>query len=312
VTKLERFFFEPIVFRGLFVMRAAFGLIAAFYYLRLAPYLQVFFGPNGVGGYATAQRWPTFPIAATEGLENFEVLRHVSEPGAVWALWGALLLAATLFAVGLFTRPAGLVLAALHMIFAAHQPSLMAGWAKLYPTFVLYLALAPSGRAWSADAWLRTRKNAGLLACEAFKPWAVRLLQVHVIAMYATAGWPRLRAQAWLHGETVLHAVADTRFGRWGLEWHGLQPLLAVATYYALAIEPAATLFLPFRATRRWCALGLITLHLGIELLADTGMWQFMMSAAVLAFLPDAWFRWIPGLRAQSATVELVELAPSA
>lgn len=302
MTALERFFFEPVRFRGLFVMRAAFGLIAVFYYVRLLPYLQVFFGPHGVGGHATAERWPSFPFAATEGFEHFELLRHVSQPGAVWALWAGLLAAALLFAVGLFTRPAGLALAALHVIFAAHQPQLSMGWAQLYPTFVVYLALTRSGQAWSVDAWLRGRKDASYRASYELNPWAFRLLQIHVIAMYATAGWPRFVAQAWLRGETVLHAVADTRFGRWGVDWHGLQPLLALATYYALAIEPAATLLLPLRATRRWCALGLLALHLGIELVADVGMWQFMMSAAVLSFLPDAWFAWIPGLRAAAVT----------
>jgi hypothetical protein len=297
VSKLEQFFFAPIRFRGLFVMRAAFGLIAIFYYLRLSTYLMVFFGPNGIAGHETARRWPTFPIAATEGFEHFELLRYLSQPGAVWALWLLLLASAGCFAVGLFTRPAGLALAALHTVFAAHQPHLTMGWAQLYPAFVVYLALAPSDQAWSADAWRRQRKTPSYDGTERFSPWALRVLQVHVIAMYATAGWPRFTAHAWLHGETVLHAVADTRFGRWGWDWHALQPLLAAATYYALVLEPAATLLLPLRITRRWCALGLIALHLGIELLADVGMWQFMMSAAVLAFLPDAWFGWIPGLR---------------
>jgi hypothetical protein len=277
-------------------MRAAFGLMVLWYYLRLSPYLQVFFGPAGVGGFDTAERWPTFPIAATEGFENFELLRHISQPGVVVALYVALLLAALLFAVGCFTRVAGLSLAALHVIFAAHQPHLTMGWAQIYPAFVVYVALAPSGRFWSVDAWLRRRQSSLPSAPAAFAAWPLRLVQLHVIAIYLTAGWPRFTSQAWLHGETVLHAVADTRFGRWGTEWHGLQPLLTVATYYALAIEPAAVVLLPLRATRRWCALGLIALHLGIELVADVGMWQFMMVAALCAFLPDAWFGRLPGL----------------
>jgi hypothetical protein len=301
VTTLERFFFAPIRFRGLFVMRAAFGLIAAYYYLRLLPHVQELFGPGGVSGYQTARRWPTFPIPVTESFENFEMLRHVSDPRVVWVLYGALLLSAVLFAFGLLTRWAGFSLAALHVIFAAHQPNLTWGWAQLYPAFVLYLALSPSGQAWSIDIWLKRRKNPAHQEGAQFCPWALRLLQVHVIAMYATAGWPRFTGEAWLRGQTVLHAVADTRFGRWGIDWHALQPLLAAGTFYALAIEPAATVLLPIRATRRWCALGLISLHMGIELVADVGMWQFMMSAAVCAFLPDKWFDWVPGLRDRGA-----------
>jgi hypothetical protein len=293
---IERFFFAPLRFRGLYVMRAAFGAIALFYYLRLLPYVQQLYGPAGVNGYQTARRWPTFPMPVTENLEHFELLRQLSDPRLVWALYGALLLSAALFALGLLTRAAGLALAALHAVFAAQQPTLSLGWAQLYPLFVLYLALAPSGACWSVDAWLAQRKHPARPPSPQFSAWPLRLLQVHVIAMYASAGWPRFTGQAWLRGETVLHAVADTRFGRWDLSWQALQPLLTLATYYALAIEPAATLLLPIRATRRWCALALIALHLGIELMADIGMWQLMMATAVCAFLPDAWFGWIPGL----------------
>lgn len=310
MSKLEAFFFAPVRFRGVFVMRAAFGLIAAFYYLRLWPYVQAFFGPDGVAGYRTAERWPSFPIASTEGFEQFDVLRHVASPALIWALYMALLGAALLFALGLWTRAAGFALAALHVVFAARLPYLMMGWAQLYPAFVVYLALAPSGQAWSVDAWLKRRKDATFRASYELVAWPLRLLQVHVIAMYATAGWPRLVAGAWLHGETVLHAAADTRFGRWGVDWHALQPLLAAATYYGLVIEPAATVLLLFRMTRRWCALGLMALHLGIEVLADVGMWQYMMLAGVCAFLPDEWFRWVPGLGMREAAPTDAPLGP--
>jgi len=297
MATIERFFFQPLRFRGLFVMRAAFGLIAIFYYLRLLPYVQVFFGPAGVNGHDTARRWPGFPMAVTENLEHFALLLRVADPSVVWLLYGLLLMAALLFTLGLFTRVAGVLLAVLHAIFASHQPSISGGWVKLYPLLVLYLTLAPSGAAWSLDAWRKRRRDPTHRPSSVFSPWALRLLQVHVIAMYATAGWPRLVNQAWLRGETVFHAAADTRYGRWDLNWHTLHPLLSLCTYCALVLEPAATLLLPWRVTRRWCALALIALHLGIEVIADVGMWGFMMTAAVWAFLPDDWFRRVPGLQ---------------
>ncbi len=297
MASVERFFFQPLRFRGLFVMRAAFGLIAVFYYLRLLPYVQVFFGPAGIGGNDTAQRWPGFPMPVMENLEHFALLGDVASPSLVWLLYGLLLLAAVLFTLGLFTRVAGVLLVVLHAVFASRQPGLGGGWNKLYPVLVLYMTLAPSGAAWSLDAWRNRRRDSAYRPSSVFSPWPLRLLQVHVIAMYASAGWPRLVNYAWLHGETVLHAAADTRFGRWDLNWQALHPLLSLATYCALVLEPAATFLLPWRVTRRWCALALIALHMGIELVADVGMWGFVMTAAVGAFLPDHWFRWLPGLK---------------
>jgi hypothetical protein len=297
MASIERFFFQPLRFRGLFVMRAAFGLVAVFYYLRLLPYVQVLFGPAGVNGHDTARRWPGFPMAVTENLEHFGLLADVADPSLVWALYGLLLLTAVSFTLGLFTRVAGVLLALLHAIFASHQPTLSGGWVKLYPALVLYLTVAPSGAAWSLDAWRKRRRDPTFRPSNIFSPWALRVLQVHVIAMYATAGWPRVVNPAWLRGESVFRAAADMRYGRWDLNWHALHALLTVASYYALVLEPAATLLLPWRLTRRWCALALIALHLGIELVADVGMWGFVMIAAVSAFLPDRWFCWIPGLK---------------
>jgi hypothetical protein len=295
VPALERFFFEPLRFRGLYVMRAAFGAIALFHYLRLLPHVSALFGPGGINGRETAQRWPAFPMPVTEDLEHFALLRHVSSPALVVLLYAVLLLASAAFMLGLRARLTGLLLLALHLVFTSHQPG-FDGWVRLFGPFLAYLLLMPCGAAWSLDAWRAARRH-GPREPAPFAAWPLRLLQVHVIAMYATAAWPRLAAEAWLRGETVLYAVADTRFGRWDVDYFALRGALVALTWFALVLEPAATLLLPFRSTRRWCALALIGLHLGIEVLADTGMWQFMMCAVLLAFLPDRWFDRLPGLR---------------
>lgn len=295
MAALERFFFEPLRFRGLYLMRAAFGAIALYYYLRLLPHVQALFGPGGLGGRDTALRWPAFPLPVTEDLEHFALLRHIGSPWLVTLLYVLLLLAAAAFMLGLRARWAGLLLLVLHLVFGSHQPG-FEGWVRLFGPFLAYLLLTPCGAAWSLDAWLAARRH-GPRPPAPFAAWPLRLLQVHVIAMYAIAGWPRLTAEAWLRGETVLYAVADTRFGRWDIDYFALPGVLALLTWLAFVLEPAATLLLPLRPTRRWCALALMGLHLGIEALADTGMWQFMMCAALLAFLPDRWFARVPGLR---------------
>jgi len=175
----------------------------------------------------------------------------------------------------------------------------------MFPAFCLYVTLCPSGKAWSVDAWRKARRGSKPSdALPSFSPWPLRLLQVHVVMMYTTVGWPRLTQPGWLNGEQVFHAMADTRFARWDLDWFALFPLLTVATYFALFMEPAASLLLPIKKTRRWAALGLLGLHIGLELTVDIEMWQFLMSAVVLSFLPDHWFSWIPGLRSNGRVAE--------
>lgn len=293
---LERCFFEPTRARAPFLIRAGLGAIVTFHYLRLAPHVLTLYGPGGINGLETAERWPRFPMLATEGFERFDLLATISDPTIVLSLYWALIVSGALFAIGLATRSAGIAMIALHVVFAAHQPDLTGGWAKLLPAFALYVVLTPSGRALSVDAWWAARRGRRVADPYLIRPWPLRLLQVHVVTMYMVAGWPRLTRAAWLRGEQVFHAVVDTRFGRWDVDWYAMKPLLVAASYYAFALEPLATLLLPWRRTRRWCALALIALHLGIELLADVGMWHFLMVTVVLAFLPEPWLAKFPGL----------------
>jgi hypothetical protein len=43
----------------------------------------------------------------------------------------------------------------------------------------------------------------------------------------------------------------------------------------------------------RYYAVALIGMHLGIEVISETGFWQFWMIAALFVFMPRDWFRWM-------------------
>jgi hypothetical protein len=165
----------------------------------------------------------------------------------------------------------------------------------MFHVFALYVVLSDAGAGYSVDAWLSRRGRAAASDPSNVNdsvlgsPWAFRLLQLHVVCMYLVTGWPRLAHRGWLDGETLFHAVADVRYGRLLLDWYALEPLLRIASYAVLVLEPLATVLLLVPATRRWCALALIGMHLGIEATTDVGMWQFTMIAGLVAFLPDAW-----------------------
>ncbi|MEZ4437315.1 MAG: hypothetical protein R3F65_33395, partial [bacterium] len=53
--------------------------------------------------------------------------------------------------------------------------------------------------------------------------------------------------------------------------------------------------------TRRWMALLLMTVHLGLELTALVGAWQLMMLSVLLTFLPPRWLRRVFGWPARLA-----------
>lgn len=308
---LEGWFFSPTDTRQLLVQRAGFGAVLVYYYLHMLPNVAAFFGPQGLGGFDTREQWPTFPGTLVETrYPQFRWLDGVESAAVIYSVYALLLVSSLCFCVGLFSRTSGVIATLLHLMFTAQQPDVSGGWVSMIPAFILYVVLAAPGRAFSVDSWMRKRRARRSTAAGAPSPehalpalspyvraaWPLRLMRVHVIAMYIAAGVPRFVQPGWYNGETVYNAVSDARFGRFPVfDWYEVKPVLTALAYYAFILEPLAAVLLWFPRTRHWCALALIALHMGIEILSDVGMWQFTMSVAVLCFLPPHWFRrWLP------------------
>jgi hypothetical protein len=228
------------------------------------------------------------PARAREGA--FDWLARNESPALVSALFALGLAASALFALGAFTRPAGAVALAVYTLFHARNPYATAGWSVMLKPFLLYVLLAPTGRFGSVDAW-RRGDRAALADPAAWRGpgWPLRLLQVHLCAMYLVAGWSRLESPSWWAGEATFASVSDLFYARFDFDWQAMKPLLEVATYAALALEGLAPLVLWLPRIGPVWALALLALHAGLEVVDNHGSWQFLMGAALLTFLPPAW-----------------------
>jgi hypothetical protein len=272
--------------------RAGLGFVLLVSHLQYLPYVGLFFGPHGIGGHDSIARHPGYPGVAFQWFPPFRLVHLLSSEAAVWALYGLLLVAAACFAVGFKGRVAGAVAGVLHIVFNAHNPKIDAGWAWLIGPFVLYLTLCDASSQLSIDGWRARRR--GRAPARVAAPWGMRLLQVHLCAMYLIAGFERLDAAGWRHGDMVLHALINTQYGRFDVDWLALAPALRALTFAILLLEPAAPflLWLPF--VGRYTAIALIAMHLGLEVLIDAGWWQPMMISALVTFLPPRWLRRLP------------------
>ena len=281
---------SPVDSLAICMSRALLGATLVAAYLQYLPFAHTFFGPHGIGGYDTLERHPHFTGMAFEWYTQIRVLHLLSAEWAMWSLYAVLLLSSTAFAIGMRPRITGAIAALLHMIFYAHNPMLDGGWGSLMGPFVLYVVLCDCGAQLSFDAWWQRRRG-GDVAPRRIEPWGMRLLQVHVCVQYLWPGFDRLDAPGWVQGEMVLRELLNSEYGRFELDWMVLAPVLKVITLAVLVIEPAAPFILWMRFVGRYWALALIGMHLGMELLLDTGWWQPMMIAALLPFLPARWLR---------------------
>ena len=149
-----------------------------------------------------------------------------------------------------------------------------------------------AGRHLSVDAWRAARRGAPP-ASWLGPGWPLRLMQIHVCCMYVAAGWSRLDKESWLTGELVYVALSGATHSRFVIDWSPFMPILAIGTWGALFLEVTAPVLLWPRLTRRAWALGLVGLHLGLELTTNVGWWQSVMIAGLLSFL----LPWSPGTR---------------
>lgn len=301
---LARFFFAPAPRTWSVVGRVGLGVVLFFAWFLYAPMLGDAYGPDGLWGARTLEHVST-PLPPLGPLESFAWLRSVRSFGLIVCLYVLLLLSALSFAAGFLTRTSGLTLALLHVLFVARQPTAMWGWSLLVHAFVLYVVAADPGRAFSVDALLRQRRN-GAPWRQPFRgpAWPLRLLQIHLCCMYATAGYSRFDRPMWLEGDAVFEALHHLTFGRFPFDLAPFMPVLVAMTYCAFVLEPAAVVLLWIRRTRTVVALLLVGLHVGLELLTTVGWWNFVMILALCAFLPE---RWLSALVFRSAEPRAIE-----
>lgn len=219
----------------------------------------------------------------------------------VVGLYATLLAASLAFALGLFTRWAGVVALLIHLFFVGLHPLAHYGWASMVMPFGLYVVLSRAGDYASLDAWRRRRR--GLPPPAATLPgWPQRLLMVHVAAMYFFSGFARIDDADWLAGQVLFEALSRALFTRFSFDLQPWKPALLLLSRAVFVLEPAAALGLWVPRLRTFLALALIAMHVILEVLTNVGWWNFIMIGGLLTFLPPAWVcRLLPGSPARAA-----------
>jgi hypothetical protein len=271
---IERFFLGQVAIEPLALARILYGLTLFSSYALVSNELESIFGPESISVYVSADRAALFV------------------PQHLWLSHVVLLVSCALFCVGFLTPLAGVMVIVGHLGF--HEVSFMHswGWTRLVHPFVAYLVLANSGARYSVDAFLRRRIWPDAPVVQTVVAWPLRILQCHITALYLTVAWHRIFNVHWHTGSMVYVALSNTVFGRFPLaELHDVKPILAVACWVAWLFELGAPLFLWIPKTRTIFVLGLMTMHLGLELTSTVGFWQLAMLSLLWAFMPPAWAR---------------------
>ena len=284
------------IFRLVFV-----GLLTAILLAHVGVFAEYFSDASPINGEWARQAFPT----------RWSLFFHVRSPGGVMALFWVAVVFHVAWAAGAATPLSAAVSILCWVSMFGRNPMLFAYPDQFMLMMALLLALSPSGRAVSVDAWLR-RRFAG--AEDRTVPvWCRRLLQLQVAVLYTGTGLLK-SGPTWIKDGSAIYFTLVNPYNRHfdvGAQLAAIQPwILRPATYLVLVWEVGFLGFVVVHWIRessgskripdlRWLFLGFgVLMHLGIQAMLYVVQFSALMLASYVVFLGPqeaervlAWFR---------------------
>ena len=286
----NRFWFTPADPATLGLIRICAGAMLFYTHLVWSFDLAAFFGPNSWLDREFLEQLQRGSLVGSH-------LWWCETPAALWTVHVLALAVFALFTVGLATRTTGVLAYLLTISYAHRTPMAMYGLDQINTYLSLYLALGPSGAAYSLDRWLKTRGQrlatpAGPAGPSVSANIAVRLMQVHLCVMYFFAGISKLQGPAWWQGTALWGAVANLEYQSLNLVWLVHMPLLVnLLTQVTVFWELFYCVLIWHRLTRPLMLAVALPLHLGIGLGMGMPTFGLVMLFANLSFFEPTFVR---------------------
>ena len=250
----------------------------------------------------------------------FSVWFHVTDPTEMALVHAGILVVMLMFTAGLFTRVTGVLTWVAAIGYLHRTQHVLFGMDTMMNILLFYLMIGNSGAALSVDrviaryrAARASLRNTGAIndatrAYLAVPPrsaaagFAVRLLQVHFCFIYLAAGLSKLKGSAWWNGSAFWDVMVNPEFTLMRYHWFeeavrsfvASKPLYNAVTilgvWFTLFLE-IGTPFLVWTRARPFMLWMCVLLHAAIGVLMGLILFELLMMAMLLAFIPPRVFR---------------------
>ncbi len=233
---------------------------------------------------------------------RIDLLGSVVDPRLSLAFLIAILVAALLTTVGLFTRVSSALLA-LGIVCLNHRNGIiLQGGDTALRCCVLYVALMPGGAMYSIDAWRRAAK--GDLSVALASVWPQRLVAWNCALVYLTTVWLKLENEVgnpWRDGSATWYPARLIEMARFPVPpFMNEFPMVRITTYGTLIVEVALGTIAFYRPCRKWALLGGVLLHLYIELTMNVPIFPYVMVAMYVSYYSGEEVEgWVSRMRAR-------------
>lgn len=261
------------------------------------------------------------------GSPDWSIWFHVTSPNSQLAVHMFFIAASICFTIGFCTRISAAITWFAALSYAHRATVVLFGVDTMMMILLLYLMIGPSGAALSVDRciqvwWQKNRSKwvqwwyslfgksvalesieTGEMSSDKTPPstvlanFTIRLLQLHICFIYASAGLAKLKGATWWTGTAVWGTLANFEFAPMESEWYFwvikslvenywfLQMFLAAGTYFTLLFEIPYPFLIWSRKTR-WIMLGMaVVLHGVIGVFMGLKTFALMMLVMNMAFL---------------------------
>ena len=186
----------------------------------------------------------------------------ISAPTAITLLLACYAGGLLALALGFHTRVSALLAWGLHLALVTSGSASVYGVDQLATTFLFYLLVFPSGRAWTFES-----RSASPRREKTIPVGCLRVMQAHLCVVYLAAGLFKAMGRQWWNGEAIWQVVSQPAFRTFDLGSLARHPWIpTLAGWVTLVVEIGYAFLIWPRRTRRAWAIAAIGLHLGVGL----------------------------------------------
>ena len=204
-----------------------------------------------IPGCPASQPWPRPLLPLGIGAHTAIILLLSGYAGSLLSL-----------ALGFHARLSAFLAWGLHLSLVTSGFASFYGVDQLANTFLFYLFLFPSGRAWTfASRPASSRRE------ETIPVGCLRVMQFHLCVIYLAAGLDKAMGRQWWNGEAIWQAVSQPVFSTFDLSWLARYSWIPMVAGWGTLVVEIGYVFLiwPRRTRKVWC-IATIGLHLGMAL----------------------------------------------
>lgn len=275
----NRFFFEPISPASIAFYRIILGAILVANYLLMIPDVETWFSDKGSLSLATSRQ--------VSGGAGFKIFPYLPAGDLwVWIYFWSITLAAVTFTLGLYTRVSSVVLFVLLLAMHHRNTVILNSGDSFIRVVMFFMMFTPSGAAYSLDRWRRVRAGKETGPPAAREPWAQRLIQIQLAALYFYAFVWKAMGPMWLDGTAVYYTSRLVEFWRFPVPYvYEHMWTIKLWTWGTLVVELALGVLVWIKELRYWVLLSGLLLHLGIDYSMNIPLFGPTMVAAYITFV---------------------------